>query len=333
MMHQRDKALERAKEARSQEDEYFEENSRLEQQDGTLKTQLTEIETTNNNSQAQNSELRQRVEDLKAEEAREKANSHAAWVKNQGELMQSRRDLKLSMGVNANLEAELKRTEAILTDKERAALGLPPLKKDAKGKKTSAPVSQPAPPAAPVVAAPTAPAVVEEPAAVAPAVAPAAPEPAVTPTPKETAVVPLREKEEDSSAAEPLTPQVGHVKVWETAAEAAKPKKLLSKVASVVAKPEPAKKAAPISRAPVASKQPAVVQAKAVPPAAAVKVKTTPAPLPGEPPKPVDDAAATLASVTGGSDSTPKASSAAPRSALQKLAEFFASPPLPTAAF
>jgi len=370
---QRNKALERAKEARSQEDEYFEENSRLQQQDDAVNVKLTDVGAAANHSQAENTVLNQKVEDLKSEEAREKANSHAAWVQNQGELMQSRRDLKLSMGVNRNLQAELQRTQAALSDKERQTLGLPALKKATKAKTAATAGNTQTVAPAPEVVAP-APEVVE----------------VIAPAP---VVVPLVEKHEEGPAAAPLTPQVSHVKVWETTAEAAKPKHVHSKPTPVVAKVAPVKvapkvtpvvakvapvkvapkvtpvvaKVAPVKVAPkvtpvvakvapmkvapkatpvVAKVEPAKMVVKALPvvakavakaepvkKAAAVpaptqlkKVKVTivkaatPAPLlSGEPQKPIDDAAATLASVT---DPKPPAQ----HSALQKLAEFFASP-------
>jgi hypothetical protein len=289
MTRQREKAVMRAKEARSQEDEYFEENSRLEQQDEALNTKLNEVSATANASLKENKILKQKVEDLKDEENQEKANSHAAWVENEGQLMQARRDLKLSERARSQMEAELQRTEAILTDKERQTLGLPVLNKT-DGKSQADAKSAVAAPSAKAVTQPPTVAVTQAP-VVAVTQAPA-PE-----TPKaNTAVVPLAEKTEKGSNAEPLTPQVGHVKVWESAAKPAK--KLLAKH----------------------SHPTEVKPTIAVTAAVSTKTDVTQAPLPGEPPKPVDDAAATLASV---SDAKPTSGR---RSALQKLADFFASP-------
>jgi len=355
---QRNKALERAREARSQEDEYFEENSRLQQQDDSVNAKLSEVGAAANHSQEENTVLNQKIEDLKSVEFREKANSHAAWVQNQGELMQSRRDLKLSMGVNRNLQDELQRTQAVLSDKERQTLGLPVLKRGTQVKTLATAGNTESVARAPEVLQP----------------APVA--------------VPLEERHEEGAAAVPLTPQVSHIKVWETTAETAKPKRLLSKSVPAIVKAEPVKvvpKATPVvakvepvkvvpKAIPVAAKaepvkkvvvvpappqlkkaapvevlkkavpkdtvvakaeavkkvvavlappQPekvAVIIVKAATPMAAAQVQTTHAPLlSGEPQIPADDAAATLASVT---DPQPLAQ----HSALQKLAAFFASP-------
>jgi len=145
---QRDKALERAKEARSQEDEYFEENSRLEQQDEALNAKLAEVGTAANRTQEENKVLDQQVQDLKDEAAREKANSHAAWLQNSDELIQAKEDLKVSMQGNRDLQAQLAQAQAVLSDKERHTLGLPPLKKQATAVKAEAPATPPAAPAA-----------------------------------------------------------------------------------------------------------------------------------------------------------------------------------------
>jgi hypothetical protein len=305
--HQRDKALQRAKEARSQEDEYFEENSQLQQQDEALNNKLTETSGILNRSRDDNSMLKEKVEDLKAEGSREKANSHAAGGKNQAELMEARNDLKVSLGVNRNLQAELQRMQAVLPDEERHKLGLPPLKKDGK----AAPVTPPAPPVetapAPPVETASAPPVVTAPAAEAstPAAKPVA-----------SAVVPLAETHETGRAEQGVRPQVSEVKHWEKAAVATKPsaKRLLARATPAPATAKEATSKPVVKTAPVA-----VV--KALPAKSAEKVKTAAA-LPGEPLKPVDDAAAMLASVT-----EPKpAPSSGKKSALQKLADFFASP-------
>jgi hypothetical protein len=270
---QRDKALERAKEARSQEDEYFEENSDLQTQDKEFQQKIVDMGAAANHSNDETEVLQQQVDELKAEAEREKANSHAAFVTNQNELMEARQDLQMSLGVNRNLQAELQRMQAVLSDKERQTLGLPPLKKDASVKAV-------APTASPVVAAAS----------------------------EEKQVV-LEEKHEDEHPPSPLTPQVAERKHWETAEEAARStaKKLLAKKAV----------AAPVEKASAVSIVKALPAQKKV-----AKLSTTQTPLPGEPPKPSNDAEATLASVT---NSKPAAGHSK-KSALQKLADFFASP-------
>lgn len=290
---QRDKALERAKEARSQEDEYFEENSRLEQQDEALNAKLAEVGAAANRTQEENKVLDQQVQDLKDEAAREKANSHAAWVQNQDELTQAKEDLKVSMEGNRDLQAQLQHAQSILNDKERHTLGLPPLKKQANAVKAAAPAT--------------------------PATAPAA-----TP-PRPPAVVPLTEKFEEGPT-KPLTPQLNEVKHWEAVAPVA-PKRLLARAPpapkvlpppAVATSNSPAVKdnvATPVQNVPAAEHVRALpVQKTVVKPQALLK---------GEPPKPSDDAAAMLASVTEPTKTPSKTSS---RSALQKLADFFASP-------
>jgi chromosome segregation ATPase len=260
--HQRDKALGRAKQARSQEDEYFEENSHLEQQDEALNQKLAEVTAASNRSQADDAALKQEVSDLKNENAREKANSHAAWVENQDELMQARQDVKGSAQTNEDLQAELHREQAVLSDKERQALGLPPVKKAVT----------------------------------------AAPQHAIAQA-SEAASNTAVGKPDESPASKPLIPQVEETSTDTKPA----PKKLLAK------RPEQE----------VAKSSASKTEVQVVPSATVVKAAKTElvqAPLPGEPPKPTDDdAAATLASVV---DPKP----AAPRSSLQKLADFFASP-------
>merc|ERR1711924_532587 len=136
---QRDKALNRAKQARSQEDEYFEENSHLEQQEEATNAKLAEVSAIANSSRDENNLLKQQVEDARSEESQEKANSHAAWVENQGQLMQARRDLQDSQNVNVDLQTQLRQAQALLSDKERQKLGLPPLKKPAAAKAQKSP--------------------------------------------------------------------------------------------------------------------------------------------------------------------------------------------------
>merc|ERR1719183_1937810 len=146
--------------------------------------------------------------------------------------MQARSDLKLSMGVNRNLQMELERTRTVLSDKERETLGLPALKKDAKdakganGKdKTPVPVTAVSTLSERSVTAPDTPAPVATQKNPAPQMlSPATPAPSVTqekPVVKAPASVPLQQKRE--AATEALKPQIGHVKVSEKIAQVVKP--------------------------------------------------------------------------------------------------------------
>eukprot|EP00411_Alexandrium_monilatum_P007386 CAMPEP_0175296090 /NCGR_PEP_ID=MMETSP0093-20121207/58850_1 /TAXON_ID=311494 /ORGANISM="Alexandrium monilatum, Strain CCMP3105" /LENGTH=279 /DNA_ID=CAMNT_0016592077 /DNA_START=54 /DNA_END=891 /DNA_ORIENTATION=+ len=124
LSHQREVALERVRTARSQEDEYFEENSQLQQRGEALSDKLKEADSDLNHSASEIQQLRSEVTTLKAEEVREQQNSHAAWVANERELVQARRDLQLANMLKDSTQAELQHTRAVLTDTQRRALGL-----------------------------------------------------------------------------------------------------------------------------------------------------------------------------------------------------------------
>jgi len=121
---QRGEEARRVKEARSQEDEYFEEQTRLQQQIEALSSQLAQAESSSNESAAHEHELRTELGEEKADEARESRNSHAAWVTNQKELLQARVDVKDAVSTKDEVQAELMRTRAVLTADQSKVLGL-----------------------------------------------------------------------------------------------------------------------------------------------------------------------------------------------------------------
>jgi chromosome segregation ATPase len=296
---QRNNALARVKEARSEEDEYFEENSRLQQQTESLTTKLNDAEELQNHTAEDRDALKKQVESLKSESTRDQQNSHATWVENQRELMQAKREGTNAEAAKDNMEAELAKETALLSYEQRKALGLPPLK----GQKPAAAVADE--PAIRVTSA------VQMPhlrASYQTIVAPPMPPPPsmmIQQQPNPMAIL-------ASFAADPIAAPI--VAVPAITAPAA--------VAVVAVAPQPVV-AAPV---PVAHAEP-VVKAPA-PPAAAVPVAAAvPAAVPAVKASPAKHAvkaqhrhAASLAAVPAKA-----AAPAGSRSALQKLADYFAS--------
>jgi len=134
---QRDDATDRVRNARSQEDEYFEENARLTQQNEALNEKLQKTGTSLNNTIDEERTLKMQVDELRVEKAKSQQSARAAFVRDERELDQSRRDLTEAKQLANSLQVEMARTQAVLTDEQRHDLGLP----------TSAPAK-----AAPVVA-------------------------------------------------------------------------------------------------------------------------------------------------------------------------------------
>mmetsp|Transcript_49940 Transcript_49940/g.139862 ORF Transcript_49940/g.139862 Transcript_49940/m.139862 type:complete len:761 (-) Transcript_49940:79-2361(-) len=121
---QRDRLADEVREARSQEDEYFEENSQLRQQSEALASKLRDATTSASRNADAANDARAELEQRKSDEARDQENSRAAWVSNQREMMQLRGDIRLTNDVKDRLQAELERTQAVLTNEQRHALGL-----------------------------------------------------------------------------------------------------------------------------------------------------------------------------------------------------------------
>lgn len=122
---QRTDALEAAKEARTQEDEYFDENVRLQQQAEALTAKLGQASEASNHSAEVLQALKAEVENTKAESARQQSNTQAAWLVNQKELMQIRRELAETQDREDSLKADRNRIQQVLTVAQRQKLGLP----------------------------------------------------------------------------------------------------------------------------------------------------------------------------------------------------------------
>jgi len=129
---QRDSSVERVKEARSQEDEYFEENSHLQQQAETLTGKLRDTMEQVNNTEAEKSALLVQVDNLKTEATHEQSEYHATWVENQRDLMKAHSQTKSANAAKKTIQAELRRMRPLLDNKQRQLLGLPVLKEDPK---------------------------------------------------------------------------------------------------------------------------------------------------------------------------------------------------------
>jgi len=119
---QRDAALDRVRSARSEEDEYFEENTHLQQGVEELQTQLHDAYAASNHSAANEEVLRGEVQGLRGDIAQEKQTAHAAWVANERELIQARRDLRSNRQAKETLQAEVSRLQSVLTDNQRQTL-------------------------------------------------------------------------------------------------------------------------------------------------------------------------------------------------------------------
>jgi len=290
-------AAEHVRMARQQEDEYFEENTQLTQQAEQLKERVSEAEEQVNATATENRKLRDETDSLKADQEREQRNSHAAWVENERELVQSRRDLETAKMLEDSEQGELTRTRALLSDAQRKTLGLPaaaPPTPTKAGVKATPPVSAKAAPTQnkrpAAVTAEAAATATSAATAVIASTATSASGPRSTKPEPATVSVSLRlprsntdTQDKGSSVVPPLTPQLGHVKVWGKAPTAhlrAGPAQQLSATSS-------------------STKSQAL--------------------LPGEPNRPNTDPAVTLASAEEAASS--------PQSALQRLADYFAAPP------
>merc|ERR1719282_2212504 len=121
-----ERAMEREQSARSEEEEYSTENAQLQSQDEQLTQQVKAQTAEATQSQAEVEALREQVKELRSSRAMHERSSHAAWVANERELIQARRDLQLAQALHQNLKTELSRTRTLLTDPQRRTLGLPP---------------------------------------------------------------------------------------------------------------------------------------------------------------------------------------------------------------
>mmetsp|Transcript_36940 Transcript_36940/g.94242 ORF Transcript_36940/g.94242 Transcript_36940/m.94242 type:complete len:990 (+) Transcript_36940:53-3022(+) len=136
---QRDAAVDRVRSARSEEDEYFEENTHMQQQVEELQAELHDAYAASNRSAAEDGALRGEVHDLRADMAQEKRSAHAAWVTNENELLQAKRDLLIARQAKEALQAEVSHMQAVLTDDQRKTLGVSPAGEGARSAPPAAP--------------------------------------------------------------------------------------------------------------------------------------------------------------------------------------------------
>lgn len=295
---QREDALKRAKEASSREDAYFDDNSHLEMQNEALQEQITDLSNKANQSSAQVATLTAEVDRLREAKSQDSENSHAAWLSAENELLGYKKESQTASMLNNEMQAELARTRAVLTDKQRKTLGLPP------------PGKAPAQPLAAAAAVPPR-GEVDGPASVAAAWENLVPAPLPTSVVSQVRAAAVTWQE---SAVAPAAPSAPAAPVAPAA-----PARLLSRMAAVVqAKPT----ALPMT--------PQVGHLKAV-----VHPTTGLTQLPGEPRRPVADDTATLAAVdaevqAGDKVRTPAAPDAegqeGDKTPLQKLAAYFQAP-------
>lgn len=289
-------AAEHVRMARQQEDEYFEENTQLTQQTEQLKDRVAEAEEQINTTANENRKLRDETDSLKADQEREQRNSHAAWVENERELVQSRRDQETAKMLGDSEHAELARTRALLTDAQRKTLGLPaaapptPTKAGATATlhvvAKATPTQYKLPAAVAAEAAATAVAATASTASTATSAlgtGSTQPEPATVSVSLRLPRSTVSSQDKSGAVAPPLTPQLSHVKVW--------------------------------GKAPTAHLRAGPAQQ----PTAASSATKSSVLLPGEPNRPNTDPAVTLASAEEAVSS--------PQSALQRLADYFAAPP------
>lgn len=124
----RQAAAEQADAARSQEDEYFDENVRLQQEDEDLNRELKEVQLSSNRSSIESKQLREQVTQLQADAQRQDETFHATWLSNEQEMLQVETDLKDANRVKNKMQAQLSQMQKILTDDQRKTLGLPVVK-------------------------------------------------------------------------------------------------------------------------------------------------------------------------------------------------------------
>lgn len=349
----REDALDKAREAGSRENSYFDDNSRLHSQNEALKSQLAEAFASSNKTSEEENRYKGEVTRLREEKQQDQENSHAAWVEAENELLASKTENQAAAAKTSQLQAEIARTRAMLTADQRKALGMPP----AAPVKASAPPAVPQPAVLPVATpvdlpVPSQPALAPPPPAALPAATPFQPAAlnaafAAAMPMGQPASVPLAVPNSQLTAfqpAAPLTPQVAHLKQWKASVQ---PPGQAQAVAPLAGEPQrPTDNAAELlaavdgpaaqSSSPAASSRSLVAQATPplppVVPAVAPVVPAVAAAVPPRPPpvtsvavlatppqKPMIQAAAAAVSAlpdTGAEDDSGK-------TPLQKLAEYF----------
>jgi len=118
------------KDARSQEDVYFEEAQKLQQKYDAQSSALEAAYEMSNSSAAETTRLKDNVERLEGEQARDQRNSHAVWVDVERELVQAQKKQAWAQAEISQTRLEAMKAESLLTDEQRAKLGLPPREKE-----------------------------------------------------------------------------------------------------------------------------------------------------------------------------------------------------------
>jgi len=126
---QRDAAIDRVRQARSEADEYYEENNKLQQQNQDLESQLKERLSQSNTNQAEVDALKVEVKQLRDEDEKERAASHAAFMKSEDEISKVKKETKEADAIKIRTEDQVMRIQQFLTDQQRKKLGLPPATK------------------------------------------------------------------------------------------------------------------------------------------------------------------------------------------------------------
>ena len=112
------------KDSRSQEDVYFEEAQKLQQKYDEQSATLTQVYAMSNSSTAEVRRLRDDLDRLQAEQARDQRNSHAVWVDVEKELVQAQKKQAWAQAQISQSRLEAMRAESVLTDEQRLAARL-----------------------------------------------------------------------------------------------------------------------------------------------------------------------------------------------------------------
>jgi len=136
LSRERDDAVERLHTARSEQDEYFQENSNLNEQNQALQTKLRDAGDAINRTALEEQVLRGELQQVREDSVREQKASHAEWASNEHEAESLREDLREQSQEKDDMQAKLSKISAVLTEEQRKKLGLltapkaPPAQKD-----------------------------------------------------------------------------------------------------------------------------------------------------------------------------------------------------------
>jgi len=126
MVRQRDEAQVQVRQARGDADQYFDENSRLQQQRDALMAKMSEVKDAINASESESIRLRSDASKLREQSAHEQEAKADQWKSAQADLQEVRDELSTAKVLREQDEEDLDRTQAVLTAEQRERLGLPP---------------------------------------------------------------------------------------------------------------------------------------------------------------------------------------------------------------